>query len=51
MISQTRAVLDRYAAAGGSYEEVVFEGAGHVPFIERLEEFNDVFHTFLQIER
>jgi hypothetical protein len=51
MISQTRAVLDRYAAAGGSYEEVVFAATGHVPFIEKLEDFNDVFHTFLRRER
>jgi pimeloyl-ACP methyl ester carboxylesterase len=34
MIAQTRAVLDRYAANGGSYREVVFEGAGHSPHLE-----------------
>jgi len=34
MVSQTRAVLDRYAANGGSYREVVFEGAGHSPHLE-----------------
>jgi pimeloyl-ACP methyl ester carboxylesterase len=51
MIDQTRSVLDRYNAAGGRYKEIVFEGVGHVPFIESLEEFNDVFHTFLQKER
>jgi pimeloyl-ACP methyl ester carboxylesterase len=35
MVAQTRAVLDRYAAAGGSYREVVYEGCGHSPHVER----------------
>ncbi|GAA1876878.1 alpha/beta fold hydrolase [Asanoa iriomotensis] len=39
MIGQTRAVLDRYAAAGGSYREVVYAGCGHSPHIERPAEF------------
>ncbi|GAA3443395.1 alpha/beta fold hydrolase [Planomonospora venezuelensis] len=39
MVAQTRAVLERYAAAGGSYEEVVYTGVGHSPHIERAEEF------------
>jgi pimeloyl-ACP methyl ester carboxylesterase len=39
MVSQTRAVLDRYAAAGGSYTEVVYENCGHSPHIERPGEF------------
>ena len=34
MIAQTRAVLDAYAANGGDYREVVFEGAGHSPHLE-----------------
>lgn len=34
MIAQTRAVLDAYAASGGAYREVVFEGAGHSPHLE-----------------
>ena len=38
MVSQTRAVLERYAAAGGAYREVVFEGCGHSPHIERPAE-------------
>jgi len=29
-----RAVLDRYAAAGGHYREVVLEGCGHGPVVE-----------------
>lgn len=39
MIAQTRAVLDSYAAAGGEYREVVIEGAGHSPHLERPAEF------------
>ncbi|GIH16408.1 alpha/beta hydrolase [Rugosimonospora africana] len=39
MVAQTRAVLDRYAAAGGSYTEVVYDGCGHSPHIERPAEF------------
>lgn len=39
MVSQTRAVLDRYAAAGGSYREIVYAGCGHSPHIERPAEF------------
>ncbi|MFV2196675.1 alpha/beta fold hydrolase [Nocardiopsis sp. LOL_012] len=38
MVAQTRAVLEAYAAAGGSYEEHVIE-CGHTPQIERPEEF------------
>jgi pimeloyl-ACP methyl ester carboxylesterase len=34
MVTQTRAVFDAYAANGGSYREVVFEGAGHSPHLE-----------------
>jgi pimeloyl-ACP methyl ester carboxylesterase len=48
MLRQTRAVLDAYAANGGQYREVVIEDAGHSPYIEKPEEFNAVFHAFLQ---
>lgn len=47
MVAQTRAVLDRYAAAGGRYDEVVVDGAGHSPHVERPEEFRDAFFAFL----
>jgi pimeloyl-ACP methyl ester carboxylesterase len=47
MVGQTRAFLERYASAGGSYKEVVIEDAGHVPFIEKPEEFNRAFHAHL----
>jgi pimeloyl-ACP methyl ester carboxylesterase len=39
MIAQTRAVFDAYAANGGSYSEVVFEGAGHSPHLEDPQRF------------
>lgn len=39
MVAQTRAVLEQYAANGGSYEEVVFEHAGHSPHLEDPERF------------
>jgi pimeloyl-ACP methyl ester carboxylesterase len=48
MIGQTRAILEKYAAAGGSYQEVIIQDAGHVPFIEKPEEFNRAFHAHLQ---
>ena len=47
MVAQTRAVLDRYAAAGGRYDEVVVEGAGHSPHVERPEEFREALLGFL----
>ena len=47
MLGQIRHVLEKYAAAGGSYKEVVIEDAGHVPFIEKPEEFNAVLHAFI----
>lgn len=47
MIGQTRAVFDRYAAAGGSYREVVYAGCGHSPHIERPTEFVAELATLL----
>jgi pimeloyl-ACP methyl ester carboxylesterase len=34
MVGQMRAVLERYAAAGGSYREVIYDNCGHSPHIE-----------------
>ena len=48
MLGQTRNLLDRYREAGGVYQEVVIEESGHVPFIEKLPEFNRVFHPHLE---
>ncbi|MBB4905574.1 alpha/beta fold hydrolase [Actinophytocola algeriensis] len=47
MVTQTRAVLDRYAAAGGTYEEIVFPGTGHSPHVERPAEFAAAIHKGL----
>ena len=50
MLGQIRAVLERYAAAGGSYKEVVIQDAGHLAYLEKPEEFNRVFHARLRGE-
>jgi pimeloyl-ACP methyl ester carboxylesterase len=47
MLDQTRAVLEKYAAAGGAYQEVVIQDTGHAPFIEKLDVFNLSFHRQL----
>ncbi len=48
MVSQVRAILDKYATAGGAYTEVVIADTGHTPYIEKPAEFNDAFHTHLK---
>ena len=45
MLGQIRNVLEKYAAAGGSYREVVIEDTGHAPFIESPGEFNAVLRA------
>jgi pimeloyl-ACP methyl ester carboxylesterase len=47
MISQIRALFDRYAANGGSYREIVFADCGHTPHIEKPGEFRRVLAAFL----
>jgi pimeloyl-ACP methyl ester carboxylesterase len=47
MVSQMRAVLDRYRANGGSYEEVVIADCGHSPHIEHPEDFRAALWRFL----
>jgi len=47
MLDQIRATLDRYADAGGTYEEIVMDGCGHVPYIDKPEEFDEVLQAFL----
>ncbi|GAB3511343.1 alpha/beta fold hydrolase [Phytohabitans suffuscus] len=39
MVAQTRSVLDRYADAGGRYQEVALADAAHSPHLDRPEEF------------
>jgi len=48
MVGQTRAVLEQYAAAGGSFKEVVIEDSGHTPYLEKPEAFNAAFFGFIQ---
>ena len=47
MVSQTRGVLDGYAAAGGSYREVAIADAGHAPFLEQPEQFLSALESLL----
>jgi pimeloyl-ACP methyl ester carboxylesterase len=47
MVSQIRAILDEYAARGGSYREEVFADCGHTPHIEKPDAFRDVLIEFL----
>ncbi|MCA9917488.1 MAG: alpha/beta hydrolase [Anaerolineales bacterium] len=48
MLAQTRAVLDSYAANGGSYHEEVIEDAGHSPYLEQPEAFNVAFQAHIK---
>ena len=47
MVSQTRAVLERYRAAGGRVEVEVFEGSGHFPPVDAAERWGALFFGFL----
>lgn len=47
MVSQMRAVLDRYRANGGAYSEIVLAECGHAPHIEKAAEFQAAFFAFL----
>ena len=51
MVSQTRAVLDDYAAAGGAYREEVLQGCGHTPHVEKPGEFRRLLFGFLDAIR
>jgi pimeloyl-ACP methyl ester carboxylesterase len=48
MIGQIRAVLERYAASGGSYREVVIADTGHTPYIEKPAEFAELLAAQIQ---
>jgi pimeloyl-ACP methyl ester carboxylesterase len=47
MVGQMRAVLDRYRAAGGRYEEHVLADCGHSPHLERPDKFVALVTSFL----
>ncbi|HEY9076650.1 MAG TPA: alpha/beta hydrolase [Anaerolineaceae bacterium] len=48
MVAQMRFVLEKYAAAGGKFQEEVIADTGHGPHIEKPAEFGTIFHAFLQ---
>jgi pimeloyl-ACP methyl ester carboxylesterase len=48
MVAQIRAVLERYAQAGGRVESEWFEGSGHFPPIDAVERWCAVFFGFLE---
>lgn len=47
MVSQTRDVLDAYAAAGGDVNEVALDGVGHAPHLEAPAEFRHALLTVI----
>jgi hypothetical protein len=47
MVSQIRAVLDDYLAAGGEVRAEMFEGSGHAPHIDAAEKWKGLFFDFL----
>src|SRR6185312_2159528 len=47
MVTQIRAVLDRYAAAGGSVRVEIIEGAGHGPHLDAAPRWLAIFREFL----
>lgn len=47
MVGQMRAVLDRFAAAGGTYQEVQLPGIGHSPHIEVPARFHELLTELL----
>jgi pimeloyl-ACP methyl ester carboxylesterase len=48
MVSQMRAVLDKYQVNGGSYQELVLADTAHGPHIEKPDEFMAAFLAFLE---
>ena len=50
MVSQMRAVLDRYRKNGGAYAELLLPDCGHSPHIEKADDFRAAFHAFLREE-
>jgi pimeloyl-ACP methyl ester carboxylesterase len=47
MVTQTRAVLDAYAAAGGHYTELALPDSGHSPHLEHPTQFRQALLTHL----
>jgi pimeloyl-ACP methyl ester carboxylesterase len=51
MVSQIRALFDRYAERGGKYREQVLADCAHTPHIEKADEFRRVLTAFLTGDR
>ena len=47
MVTQIRAVLERYHEAGGRVEMHRLEGSGHAPFVDAAERWSALFFGFL----
>jgi pimeloyl-ACP methyl ester carboxylesterase len=47
MVAQTRALLRRAEAGGGTFTESVFAGCGHSPHLEKPDEFRRLFVEFV----
>ncbi len=47
MLGQIRAVLQEYAAAGGSFQEVAIDGVAHDVYLEHRDTFNEHFHAHI----
>jgi pimeloyl-ACP methyl ester carboxylesterase len=48
MLQQTRTLLEKYAATGGFFQEVVIQDAGHLAYLEKPDEFNWAFHAHIK---
>ena len=49
MIGQTRTVLEKYTAGGGSFQEIVIPETGHCPYIEKPDAFMAEFGPFVKV--
>jgi pimeloyl-ACP methyl ester carboxylesterase len=47
MVKQTRFILEKYKAGGGSYKEYVIANTGHCPYIEKPVEFMEILKSFV----
>lgn len=48
MVSQIRAVLQRYRDAGGRVQMELFEGSGHGPHLDAADRWRSLFYGFLE---
>ena len=48
MVGQIRHFLGMWGDSGGTSREVAMRDVGHIPFIEKPDEFNEVLHAFVR---